>query len=90
MYVAGEAVPCLFCGIRHTVDAHVDDDGSGLHHISSDELGLADGGDKNIGLPGNGGQICGLGMADGDGGVGPGLALHGEQGGGFADDETAS
>ena len=30
-------------------DAHVDHDGAGLHPVAADHLGLADGGDKNVG-----------------------------------------
>ena len=33
------------------MDAHIDDDGSGFHHIGSHETLFADGGNEDVGLP---------------------------------------
>ena len=90
MHVAGEAVTGFLGRIGHAVDAHIDDDGAGLDHVGRDEFGAADGGDEDVGLAGDRGQVGGLRVADGDGGVGPRLLLEGEQGDGFADDEAAA
>ncbi len=64
---------------------------AGLHHVGRDEFGPADRGDQHVGLPGDRrpGSAC-LGMADGDGGVGAGLFLEREEGGGLSDDEGAA
>ena len=38
--------------LAHAVDADVDDDGAGFDHVAPDEPGFADGGDEDVGVPG--------------------------------------
>jgi len=64
--------------------------GAGFDHVGGDELGAADGGDEHVGLTGDLGEVAGAGVADGDGAVGAGFFLEGEQRDGFTDDEGAA
>ena len=56
--------------VRQTVDADVDDDGTGLDHVGGDELRTTDGSDQHIGAFRVEGKILRLRMADRDGGAG--------------------
>ena len=88
VHVADDAVAGLLGGVRHAVDADVDDDCAGLDHVGGDEAGLADRGDDDVGQPDDSGQVFGARVGDGDGAV----ATLGEEqgGGGLADDERAA
>ncbi len=57
------------------VDTDVEDDGSGLDHVSGDETRLADRGDQDVGLSNNRGKISRAAVTDRDGRVGDGSAL---------------
>src|SRR5690606_17347910 len=63
-------------------DADVDHDGAGLYPIALDEFGRAGGGDDDVSLAGNLGQVLGVDVRDGDGA----LALEQQHGDGLADD----
>lgn len=87
--IADEAVAPGSLGGFDAVDADVDNGGAVFDHVGGDEVGAPDGGDEEVGLSGDGGEVGGAGMTDGDGGVaGEGFAHH-EEGGGFADDLAA-
>src|SRR5579872_7463931 len=64
------------------IDAHVNHRGARLDHIGGDEAGFASGGHEHIRLTGPRGEIAGVDMADGDGGV----AMQQEEGERLADD----
>ena len=50
-------------GGRHAVDADIDDGGAGLDPVALDHLRAADGGDDDIGLPHDAGEIASSGNA---------------------------
>lgn len=56
--------------IGDTVDAHIDDHGTGADHGWANEPGDPDGGDQDVGALAMGFEVGGAGMAEGDGGVG--------------------
>ena len=68
------------------VDADVDEGGAGLDHVRSDEAGAADGGDEDVGLASDCGEVARLRVADGDGRV----LVQQQHGDGLADDVAAA
>eukprot|EP00053_Salpingoeca_punica_P017007 m.162601 g.162601 ORF g.162601 m.162601 type:complete len:543 (-) comp17091_c0_seq1:3-1631(-) len=84
--VAHQALAGLLAGIVDGVHAAVDDHCARLEPLALDKAGLADGGDEDVGLLDNAGQVGRLGVADGHRGVGPEQQL----GHGAADDVAAA
>jgi hypothetical protein len=77
------------------VDADVDHDGARLDHLAGDEFGFADGGDEDVRLAANAGQVFRAAMAEGNrcvAGVGAEVTFFGgeERRDGFADDFAAA
>lgn len=85
--ITDQAIASFAGGVVDAVNTDIDHGGVLPDHISGDESGFTDGGDEDIGGPGNGWEILGAGVADGDGGVGEGGFTEEEESGGFADDE---
>jgi hypothetical protein len=83
--VAEEEAVELFAGVE-AVDADVDEGCAGLDHFRGDEAGAADGGDEDVGLAGDLGEVSSFGVANGDRGV----VVEQEHGGGLADDVAAA
>lgn len=75
-------------GIGHAGGADIDDGGAGLDHIGRDVAGAADGGDEDVGLAAFTGEVFGVGVDAGDGGVAVLLLQH-ELHHGFAHDVAA-
>ena len=87
-HVSDEPGAGFFRGVRDAVDADIDDDGTGLDPICLYHFRAAYGGDEYIGTAANGGEVCGAGVGDGDGGVGS--FCEEEHGHGLADDHGAA
>ncbi len=88
--IADDAVAVFGGWVGDAVDADVDDDGTVFDEVSGDEFRAADGGDEDIGVAADGGEVAGAGVGDGDGGVAAFAAGHEEEGEGFADDHGAA
>src|SRR6202012_4877554 len=65
---------------------YVDEHGAGFDHVGRDEACATDGGDPDVGVAGEAGEVAGLAVADGDGGG----VVEEHGGGGFADDVGAA
>ena len=87
MHVAREPVARFLTRVRHPVNADVNDDDSGLHHVGSDELGPTDGGDEHVGLARERREVRGSGVANGHGAVCTRTFLEGEERDGLPDNE---
>ena len=75
-----------FGGVRYFIGADIDYSGAGLDPVGGDVAGFAHGGDEDVGAANYVGEIAGLGMADGYGGVG----VQEQKGHGLADDVAAA
>lgn len=88
--VTHQFVAFFGAGGFNAVDADVDDNGAFLDVFGFEEFGAADGGDDDIGLAGDGAEVAGAGVGDGDGGVASGAFGHEEKCHGFANDHAAT
>ena len=88
--VADEFVAFFGAGCFDAVDADIDDDGAFFDVLGFEEFGAADGGDDDVGLAGDGAEVAGAGVGDGDGGITAGTFGHEQEGHGFADDHAAA
>ena len=88
--VADEFVAFFGAGGFDAVDADIDDDGAFFDVLGFEEFGAADGGDDDVGLAGDGAEVAGAAMGDGDGGIAAGAFGHEQEGHGFANDHAAA
>ena len=89
IYVSDESVASFSCGVVDSIDSDVDDGGAGLDHVGGDGVGPTGCGDQDVGGLGDGWEVVGFGVADGDGSVGA-LALLGEHRGERHADESGA
>ena len=60
LHVTDDTVAALLRGVGNTMDAHVDHHSTILHHVGSDEFGLADSHHQDVGLEAELLEVLGL------------------------------
>ncbi len=88
--IADDAEAGFARGVVDAVDADVDDNGSGGHHVGGNEAGTTDGGDDDVGGAENSGEVLCARVAESDSGVAVDVFAGEEEGNRFANDETTT
>src|SRR5439155_16432233 len=69
LHVADQAIALFARGIVHAIDADIDHDGAGFHHVAAHKLRLADGDDEDVRLERVLLDVPGARVAHGDGSI---------------------